>query len=305
MWLTLLGMMLISVLSAHNAPTDAWKSFFRVNQVLNVSWPHKVPAVFMPDIPLMRVAIARMNTVPEESATLQRFFSIFGSVCRGSGGRAMFVDSGANEGFWSLLAAAHGCTVLAIEPQPYCARLIRAAGERSGVMSNVQLRTMAYAENTSGQKPCVPVGICKGTASYAQGKVTDIRDSAYSVQVGEECFPVPLVTLDELVPSEFIELWHLDVEGAELAALRSARKLLAERRIRRIMMEVDSMQRWRMNIHNKLRIDESLAEVKAIFEGWNCTSVCDNQPFRLPSHFQWGGAKICSNMYCVAPDNRD
>ena len=258
----------------------------------------------MLDIPLMRLAVERINAVPEEYATLLRFLSIFRKVCHANDG-ATFVDSGANDGFWSLLADVHGCNAIAIEPQPYCAQLIRAAGERSGVMSRVQIHTVAYTDNATSLTPCVPVNICKGTASYAEGKVTDIRDKTYSMRDKEGCLPVPLVTLDELVPSKSIELWHLDVEGAELAALRSARRLLAERRIRRIMMEVDSMQRWRMNIHNRLRIDETLAEVRSIFAGWDCTSVCDDKPYRLPVHFQWGGQKKCSNMYCIAPGVRD
>ena len=113
---------------------------------------------------------------------------------------------------------------------------------------------------------------------------------------------MPLATLDELVPSgRVIELWHLDVEGAELAALRSARRLLAENRIRRVMFEIDSMQRWRLNIQDKRRIDETLAEVSAIFEAWNCISSCDGLPTRLPTHFAWGGRSRCANMFCVAP----
>ena len=106
-------------------------------------------------------------------------------------------------------------------------------------MERVKLHTVALTDNKAGPKSCVPRRLCKGTTSYGQGKVTDIRDKTeYNPEkraAGEEqeCLTVPLATLDELVPSgRVIELWHLDVEGAELAALRSARRLLAENRMR-------------------------------------------------------------------------
>ena len=50
--------------------------------------------------------------------------TVLRSTCAAAGGlgqrRATFVDSGANEGFWSLLAAQLGCDVIAVEPQPAC-----------------------------------------------------------------------------------------------------------------------------------------------------------------------------------------
>lgn len=294
--------MLIDVQGVRSELSDAWSSYFRADHVLNISWPHGVPHLHLPDTPLMRVAVERLNVVLSEHATLKRFVSIFHAVCRRG---ATFVDSGANEGFWSLFAAAHGCTAVAIEPQPYCAQLIRAASIRSGVMSRVQLHTMAFTDDTSGKKPCVPLDICKGTASYTQGKVIDIRNQSYSVREAEKCSTVPLGTLDELLPSSTIDLWHLDVEGAELAALRSAKRLLEEKRILRIMIEVDSMQRWRLNVKEKMRIDETLAEVRALFATWTCSSVCDGKPYQLPLHFQWGGSGICPDMYCVAPGVHD
>ena len=164
--------------------------------------------------------------------------------------KGVFVDSGANEGTWSLLAAAHGCTAVAIEPQPYCAALLRAASERSGFNELIHLHNNAFVDNPkNATKLCVPLDMCRGTATYTNGQVTDIRSKDFSVPKGTHCVEVPFVTLDELVPpGSSVDLWHLDVEGAELVALRSARKLLLERRILRIMMEVDSMQRWRLHV---------------------------------------------------------
>ena len=286
-------------------------TFFRVDNALNISWPRAVPHVYLPDLPLMHTALDRMRTVPEEKATMRRFMHVFRTVCRVASG-GVFVDSGANEGTWSLLAAAHGCTAIAIEPQPYCARLINSAAEHSGIAGRLQLHTKVYADVTISKtspmspRPCVPLDTCRGTASYSKGVVSDIRDTRFSVRRHTECLVVPFVTLDGLLPAggnatPSVELWHLDVEGAELAALRSARRLLAERRIRRVMMEVDSMQRWRLNVASRMTIDETLAEVRAIFEGWRCTTACDGSAYAFPSHFRWGGPAQCPNVYCVAP----
>ena len=288
-----------------------WNTFFRASDLINVSWPDGVPPVFMPEVPLLRGAVERLNTVPAERATLLRLLSVFRSECRNpsrtKGSNGVFVDSGANDGFWSLLAAAHGCEAVAVEPQPYCGRLIRAASDRSGVASRVHLRTAAFADRmpSTASRPCVPNAMCRGTASYAEGRVTDIRDSTYSVSNGTDCTLVPLTTLDRIVPpSKSVALWHLDVEGAELVALRSAKDLLATHRIHRILMEVDSMQRWRMNVDTKPRpsIDRTLFEVRTALSGWKCTSVCTNEPYELPLHFKWGGESICSNVYCTAPE---
>jgi len=45
-----------------------------------------------------------------------------------------FVDSGANEGSWSLVAASYGCKVIAVEPQPHCTQLLQ-----TGVNANAGL----------------------------------------------------------------------------------------------------------------------------------------------------------------------
>jgi hypothetical protein len=93
----------------------------------------------------------------------------------------------------------------------------------------------------------------------------------------------------------------LPATGAELVALRGARQLLQEQRIRRILIEVDSMMRWRLNVRGKPKIDKTLEEVINIFEGWRCFNVCDRSPYTFPRHFVWGGASGCSNVFCLAP----
>ena len=71
------------------------------------------------------------QTMDCELFMLRIFASIFRRECGRSqsmAARHVIVDSGANEGTWSVLAGSHGgCSVLAIEPQPSCARLINSS----------------------------------------------------------------------------------------------------------------------------------------------------------------------------------
>ena len=234
-----------------------------------------------------------------------RFLTVFSSICRRGG---VFVDSGANEGTWSLLAAAHGCNVIAIEPQPYCGRMIRESAKQSGLQDRLTCHMRAFSDNwNTSLQPCVPLDICRGAATYRGGAVTDIRDSRFHVRAQASCEVVPFLAIDQL--NTTIDLWHLDVEGSELAALRSAKRLLSERRVLRVMIEVDSQPRWRLNVvgrdGTRPKIDKTLAEVRGIFNGWSCTSACDGTAYSFPTHFAWGfhgsTESLCSNVYCVAP----
>lgn len=52
---------------------------------------------------------------------------------------SVVLDIGANQGFYSMLAAAHGCRVVSFEPQPECQRGLLAARARNG-FTDAQLR---------------------------------------------------------------------------------------------------------------------------------------------------------------------
>ena len=54
-------------------------------------------------------------------------------------GRGLFVDSGANDGAWSLMAGVAGCRVIAVEPQPQCTRLLRSAVRVNGLSERVSI----------------------------------------------------------------------------------------------------------------------------------------------------------------------
>ena len=71
-----------------------------------------------------------------ESDMIDTTVRIFRKMCADSeqrhGRDHVFVDSGSNEGTFSLLAAAHGCHAIAIDPQPMCLQhMVNGAAESS------------------------------------------------------------------------------------------------------------------------------------------------------------------------------
>ena len=78
--------------------------------------------VYLADLPIIN---ATAVTTLHRERLLEKFTSVWREACTTDA--ALFVDSGCNEGAWSLLAAAHGCRVLSVDPQPQCAELVAAA----------------------------------------------------------------------------------------------------------------------------------------------------------------------------------
>ena len=61
-----------------------------------------------------------------EAFVISTVFAVVSTSCINSP-RGVFVDSGANEGSYSLLAAAAGCDAFAVEAQPLCIQELDAA----------------------------------------------------------------------------------------------------------------------------------------------------------------------------------
>lgn len=124
-----------------------------------------------------------------------------------------FVDCGANIGLWTLVAAARvGETghVISYEPNPNTAQRLK---------ENIRL---------NGMEPIVSiveaaVGEAPGVARFDTGDAHNLGhlDIAGNLEV-------PLVTLDSLTTETEIAGIKLDIEGAELAALMGASRLIRE-----------------------------------------------------------------------------
>lgn len=124
-----------------------------------------------------------------------------------------FVDIGANIGFFSLLAAKLvGPTgrVIAFEPNPPVFAALMRNAEHNG-MGWIETHQVGLFDREGGGTLHVPDKNC-GAAT--------MRPS------GDDHVTISLVRLDDVVTGS-VDLIKIDVEGAEVAALRGARNVLA------------------------------------------------------------------------------
>ena len=104
-------------------------------------------SIQLPNTTVVRVMASRLRS-GEERLILRMLLWLLPRVCQQSyeGRPGVVVDSGANEGTWTLLAAAHGCRAVAVEPQHECVRMLRAAASASEVSLATEPRGTTFAE---------------------------------------------------------------------------------------------------------------------------------------------------------------
>ena len=146
----------------------------------------------------------------------------------------VFVDVGANTGFFVLpiaeLVGSEG-RVLAFEPAPDAARLLRSAARARGMSSQIALYETALGDAAGSLElradPAFPEDTTKRSLFIDGPVVAD----------------VPVRAFDELVRSGEIELPEgvdavkIDVEGAELRVLAGMRETLERHRPRMVVIE--------------------------------------------------------------------
>lgn len=144
------------------------------------------------------------------------------------------IDIGANYGLWAYhLSRAVGPTgkVYSFEPIPFTARTFRLIGRGLGFLGNVELVNKGCAEKAGRVEFTVPVqdggAISAGLVHMAGRK--DARPgkevhAAFDKTKNVEC---DVVALDEFLPNvERLSFLKCDIEGADLYAMRGARRLL-------------------------------------------------------------------------------
>ena len=173
------------------------------------------------------------------------------------GSRPVFVDSGANEGLWSVLAGSLGCHVISVEPQPTCIEWIKQSlalnplAERHvhiwhhflGVDANATLSVDADA-CTGSQQILVQPQANRSSALMVQPKANQSANRSYALAMNAVALArartrvnVTAARLDASAylrstsPASHIALWHLDTEGAEVFVLRSADPTLTPHRV--------------------------------------------------------------------------
>jgi len=268
---------------------------------------HRLPYVparlVFPDVQGSRKMVRFLGT--NEPFMVEAITTILRGSCSSKGAR--FVDSGMNEGMWTLLAAAFGCHAIGIEPQPQCimsASTALQANNLSATIINKLLAPDPLSVEVNVKKPCN--GAWKGNPSSSQSKLHAAT------------IPIQSTRLDDLQQlkgaKKVVELWHVDVEGAELQVLRSASKLFMRNQIKRVIFEV-SHGSWKD--YGTSSIKEGYRELRTIFTGWHCTWACNGDPFpfkvvpfgAVHCGPRWGG-KLRDlgwglyDVFCVAPDTK-
>lgn len=134
----------------------------------------------------------------------------------------LFVDVGAHVGYFSLLAARRGAQVIAFEPNPACA----AAFARNLALNNFD-----------GVVDLRPIGIADRRGQDVLHVESDENLGAGTLKaVAGEPVAIDLDTLDSQLAGVSPALIKLDIEGAELMAVRGAAQVLA--RTRAVICEV-------------------------------------------------------------------
>ena len=160
---------------------------------------------------------------------------IFGAVLRRACAadatqRGLVVDVGANFGYFSLLAARLGCSVVAVEPLPPLAAVLRRnvalnrVGDRVHVVQAAVSHTASSVHMRLYEFGCV--GCSHTTATTAAGGPA--VDGDHTADERHPTFRVPAVTLDATVAARRPALVKLDVEGCEASALLSFARAFAQ-----------------------------------------------------------------------------
>lgn len=150
------------------------------------------------------------------------------------------VDVGANHGMWTLaLSRAVGATgrVYSFEPVPFTFGVLRAVARRGG-LDNVTLLNKGCSSQVGTLEMTVPLQR-SGSSDDLQAHLSQRRAEEDEEQGESVAVSCEMTTLDAALDgASGVSLLKLDIEGAELLALRGGGELLARERPA-IVCEVD------------------------------------------------------------------
>lgn len=148
---------------------------------------------------------------------------------------AVFVDVGANWGYFSLIAASRVGTdgrVLALEPDPRLLTMLQANIRHNG-FGQVTALGVAAADR---QREVELVGFDWSTGNFGLSRIAGPRETGRGPR-----FAVPADSLEQILGRhrvESVDLLKMDIEGAESFALEGLRPMLKTSRIRRLLIEL-------------------------------------------------------------------
>jgi FkbM family methyltransferase len=137
---------------------------------------------------------------------------------------SVVIDAGANIGFFTLtvLSKSKGATIYGFEPSPDSYAIYEACILRNN------LRSRVFANQVALYSEAGEMGFQAHASNY--GAYDGFRETGYEGVGGSKTIKVPVTTLDlyaESINLKRLDLLKLDVEGAELYALRGARSVLS------------------------------------------------------------------------------
>lgn len=141
----------------------------------------------------------------------------------------LFVDVGANFGFWALPAARRGCRVIAVEPVPGTRALLEANAARNGLTDRLAVVAAAASDAGGALTIAVPAGESGQASIHPEAGVELDR------------FSVEATTLDELLGTRSVRFLKIDVEGHEPAVLRGAARVLRSGQVDYVLVELASV----------------------------------------------------------------
>jgi FkbM family methyltransferase len=145
----------------------------------------------------------------------------------------VFYDIGANYGYYTLLAAPTAGHVYSFEPVSTTLRQLRENVSRNGLDDRVTVFPVGLSDHDG----TIEINVYNSSGNNSLFRVTSSDSSVHIVRTE----PIELAALDALVDREGLRLptvVKMDIEGAELFALRGAASTLA-RSTPAIVMEFD------------------------------------------------------------------
>eukprot|EP01096_Ripella_sp_DP13-Kostka_P002005 TRINITY_DN1262_c0_g1_i1.p1 TRINITY_DN1262_c0_g1~~TRINITY_DN1262_c0_g1_i1.p1 ORF type:complete len:485 (+),score=218.00 TRINITY_DN1262_c0_g1_i1:75-1529(+) len=189
--------------------------------------------------PEVRKLFARLLQVnPCQEVTYSDGWLGVGCETRFGNYEPVVMDVGANAGFYGLLSASFGHDVISIEPQPHCNQWIGMSVLANGYGHRYKLINALASDNPS-LKATIPARTgCWGTWPRTTKAQEQVSEQIFGANLPDVV--VPSIGLDELLlnTNKIVHFMKIDVEGHEGEVILSAKKLIKQRRVLNIFVEL-------------------------------------------------------------------
>lgn len=191
-----------------------------------------------------------------ESGVTQSFISKLGNPNSLIGqAKGDVLDIGANAGIYGLYAAAMGYNVYLFDLQPMCQRYINAAIAINRFDNLAMVMPYALGRNSKTKIKVSPLTPCQGnlrvsgSTKFEELTANIDRSTFYDISTNR---------LDDLYFGEYIRLLKIDTEGYEAEVIAGMTRLLQQRKIQTIVVEVTPIF-WKEFGMNRREVAEEIS----------------------------------------------